>query len=577
MVVLGVIAVLLAAQQQAGIRQATTGPCSPTIANVTGDVTVNCIGVAPKALEKLNAELKRLHIDIAAKIIQANAWTQRYQDLDGALCEHIADRELAGRAEEYLHQGDLEMAGTILDQVLAKDAADERSLAAAHYNLAGILELQFQPLKALPHLKKAYEYYPDDLTYGEAYAWALDGENCFIQADLVLQKILPQAEAAAKQDSKWLPSLASLQSLSASLYTQFRNYKEAAAPFRQALGIQRELVKTDPWRERDLALTLDSAATFYMETQHSTEAEESLVEALRIAIRLAARPGGSPEGVAHARYRLGTFYNHEGKSRQAEDAFSEAVKEYRTLAAGNQATFRGGLAQALCSEGALYSAGRRFRDAEPLLEECVTILDELGKTDADAYLPAEARGLADLGAVMGYLRKNMAAAQLFDAAFRIYQKFDDEKTTAWAPDIAALQEKDGDLFKDFGAPETAEGYYREALKMYRRFAETHPEFVPALARTLDSFAFVRMKQDSLEEASTNVEEALTLRRGLRQRDPEKYSDDVAASLLTKAAIFVEQKAPCDQVAVLVKEALRLSPLESKQRAQDVTEDCADRQ
>lgn len=575
MFAIGVIAVLLAAQQ---IRQATTGPCSPTVANVTGDVTINCIGVAPKALEKLNAELNRLHIGISAKIAQANAWTQRYQELDQALHEHIADRELAVKAEEYLHQGDLEMAGTILDQVLARDAADEHSLAAAHYNLAGLLELQFQPLKALPHFKKAFEYYPDDLTYGEAYAWALDTENRFVQADLVLQKILPQAEAAAKQDSKWLPDLASLQSLSATLYTRFRNYEEAAAPFRQALGIQRELAKTDPQHERDLALTLDSAATFYMETQHSTEAEESLLEALRIAGRVSTRPGGSPEGVAHARYRLATFYKHEGKARQAEDAFDGAVKEYRTLAAGNQAAFRGGLAQALCSEGALYSAGKRFRDAEPLLKECVTILDELGETDADAYLPAEARGLADLGAVMGYLQRRFEGAQLFDAAFRIYQKFDDEQTTVWAPDIAALQEKAGDLFKDFAAPETAERYYREALKMYRRLAQAYPEaFVPALARTLDSFALVRMEQDSLEEARTGVEEALTLRRGLWQGDPGKYSDDVAASLLTKAAILVEQKTPCDQVAALVNEALKLSPLESKKKAQDVTADCADRQ
>jgi hypothetical protein len=571
------IAVLLAAQQPVGVHQATTGLCSPTVANVKGDVSINCIGVAPKALEKLNVELDRLHIDIAAKVAQANAWTQRYQELERALREHIADRELAGKAEEYLHQGDLEMAGTILDQVLAKDAADERSLAAAHYSLAGVLELQFQPLKALPHLRKAYEYYPDDLTYGEAYAWALDGENRFIEAGLVLQKILPHAEDAAKQDRKRLPDLASLQSLSASLYTQFRNYKEAAAPFKEALGIQRELAKTDPRRERELALTLDSAATFYMGTQHSTEAEQALLEELRIAGRLATQPAGSPEGVAHARYRLGTFYNHEGKARQAEDAFNEAVKEYRTLAAGKQATFRGGLAQALCSEGAFYAAGRRFRDAEPLLEECVPILDELSKTDADAYLPTEARGLADLGAVLGYLKKYMPAAQFFDAAFRIYQKFDDEKTTVWAPDIAALQEKNGDLFKDFGAPDTAEGYYREALKMYRRLAQAHPQaFVPALARTLDNLAYVRMKQDSLEEARTGVEEALALRRGLWQRDPRKYSDDVAASLLTKAAILVEQKAPCDQVSVLVNEALKLSPLESKEGAQDITEDCADR-
>lgn len=581
MFVPGVMAVLLLIQQQqTGVRQVTTGPCSPTVANVKGDVTINCNGVAPKALERLNAELKRLHIDIAAKVTQADAWTQRYQELDRAMREHIADRELAAKGEEYLHQGDLEMAGSILDQVLAKDAPDEHSLAAAHYNLAELLELQFQPLKALPHFKKAYEYYPDDLAYGEAYAWALYADNRFVQAELVLQKILPQAEAeaAARQNSKLLPQLASLQSLSASLFTKFRNYEEAAEPFRQALGVQRELAKTDPQRERDLGLTLDAAATFYMGTQHSAQAEESLLEALRIAGNVSTRPGGSPDGVAYARYRLGTFYDHEAKAAQAEDAYNKAVKEYRTLAAGNQAAFRGGLAHALCSQGAFYSNGMQFHDAEPLLKECVTIFDELAQTDPDGYLPSEARGLADLGAVLGYLNKPFEGAQLFDAASRIYQKFDDEKTTLWLPDMAALEEKAGDAFKDFGGAEAAERYYRNALKMYRFLAKAHPEeFNPALARTLDSLAVVLTKQDSLPEALTSVEEALTLRGRLQQRNPARYSDDLAASLLTKAAILVEQKTPCDQVAVLVNQALKLSPLETKERAKDITEDCRDRQ
>ena len=46
-----------AAQAQVVIHQTTTGWCSPNIHNVTGKVTVNCKGVDPRALVRLNVRL----------------------------------------------------------------------------------------------------------------------------------------------------------------------------------------------------------------------------------------------------------------------------------------------------------------------------------------------------------------------------------------------------------------------------------------------------------------------------------------------------------------------------------------
>ena len=95
-------------------QQISTGWCSPNIANVTGPVTVNCIGVDPRALKRLNAQLGRQNVEIGAKIQQANEWAERYHELEKRLTETGDDTELSRQAAQYLKAGELEKAGAVL-------------------------------------------------------------------------------------------------------------------------------------------------------------------------------------------------------------------------------------------------------------------------------------------------------------------------------------------------------------------------------------------------------------------------------------------------------------------------------
>src|SRR5664279_4418178 len=97
--------VVMAAVQQPGPTtvQQSSGWCSPNIANVVGNVTVNCIGVDPRALARLNAELNRKNLQLADKIREADEWTARYKELEGRLSEAGDDSVLSHQAEEYLH------------------------------------------------------------------------------------------------------------------------------------------------------------------------------------------------------------------------------------------------------------------------------------------------------------------------------------------------------------------------------------------------------------------------------------------------------------------------------------------
>jgi tetratricopeptide (TPR) repeat protein len=140
-------------QAQPTITQKSSGWCSPNIANIAGNVTVNCIGVDPRALKRLNAELDRKNLQLTDKIRGADEWTTRYRELEARLSDAGDDSALSRQAEEYLHQGELEKAGAELDHILQKEEKEVDLIAANHYNRALVFELQFRPAEALPHLR----------------------------------------------------------------------------------------------------------------------------------------------------------------------------------------------------------------------------------------------------------------------------------------------------------------------------------------------------------------------------------------------------------------------------------------
>ena len=81
-VMLASLLLALTAFPQANVQQRTSGWCSPSTANIQGNVTVTCTGVDPKALERLNELLDQKDHEIQEKVRQANEWAERYFELE---------------------------------------------------------------------------------------------------------------------------------------------------------------------------------------------------------------------------------------------------------------------------------------------------------------------------------------------------------------------------------------------------------------------------------------------------------------------------------------------------------------
>ncbi|MBE9561818.1 MAG: hypothetical protein IMF12_02980, partial [Proteobacteria bacterium] len=161
-----IILLLLSASIQAEMQQ-TTGNCSPVMDNtlIGGSVTINCTGIAPKALAKLNellenldslpdsnktiknfhrlfdlqerdlatkdTELRQTKLTLDDKVRLAEEWRQKYLDLEARLLGEDSD-ELGKKAAEALLVGDLDLAGELLDQLIGKQELVVDKLAANH-------------------------------------------------------------------------------------------------------------------------------------------------------------------------------------------------------------------------------------------------------------------------------------------------------------------------------------------------------------------------------------------------------------------------------------------------------------
>jgi tetratricopeptide (TPR) repeat protein len=556
--------------------QQTSGPCSPVIANVVGDVTVTCIGVDPRALDVLNKQLRQRKLDSSSALHEANLWTQRYLDLEKSFREYKGDRKLAALAEDYLHQGDLDKAGEILDEILKKDATDEHWIAANHYNLAMIFELQWQPLKALPHLKKAYEFYPENFGYANEYMRELIGENRFADAFTILEKVSPKVKATAEKDPKWLRPLAWVQAKYALLYLQFRRYPEAEAAFQQALDIEQRISQDDdPSSQQDLAKLSRSMGDMYADTQRWALAQQAYQRALDIGCRLeTAHPGSYLSDIAQTQERLAAFYSATGNNVEAEKSFQAAVRSNRDLVAKNPSAYRVDLAASLYDIGLFYARAVKFDEAQKDFSEAISLFETASAENPDAYSPNLAATLTAL-AILEDERGNVKGAdEHYSRAVEIYNSFSDERRIAFAPQLATTLLHRAEFHSHVGVFWIAEEEYQKALSLFRLLSDqNHQVYLLEVAHVHYSLARLYLDTKKLSKADDSINQALEILRQIRKDQPGASSDHLANILIIKSAVVQQQQGSCAEAQKFLQEAREVaSSEETRQRVAQAIND-----
>jgi tetratricopeptide (TPR) repeat protein len=246
----------------ADTQQTTTGPNSPAILGNNNQVIINDID--RRAVDHLNDLLDQQKLTIAQKIAEADEWARKYRELDQQLTKARSAAAAAGddatlikAAQDLLHEGKLEEAGKIYDQLLAGDEANVDRAAQDHFHRAQIYSLQFRPLDALPHYAKAHQYRPDSVEYAFGYGQILTNQNHFGQAEAVFEGLVPKMrELAAQEPSTCRCDLADALNSLGNIYYQTDRVGKAESAYKEALAIRRDLAKQNPEAYRpDLAET----------------------------------------------------------------------------------------------------------------------------------------------------------------------------------------------------------------------------------------------------------------------------------------------------------------------------------
>jgi tetratricopeptide (TPR) repeat protein len=614
-----------ASQMPATVIQRTSGWCSPAIANIAGNVTVNCIGVDPRALIRLNRELGKKNLQLADNMREANEWAARYKELEARLDEVHDDASLSRQAEEYLHEGELEKAGLILDQILKAEEKQVDHTAANHYNRALAFELQFCVNDALPHLEKAYRYRPGVLKYGLEYASVSLHQHDFRTAEPVLLATLDNARMQAKTNLEAMPDLAwtlndlgtlylntqrpteaeaafkestdirrqlAVEGSSAAqadlagslvwqafLYEVAGQKKESEADYQEALVILRRLAKVGPVYESYLATTLGGLGTFYfIQTQQMSQAEAALQEALSLFRELAViNPGAYQECVAGALNILAVLYTRTQRMKEAEAALQQALDIFRQLAKTDSARYSYSVACTLSLLGALYSQTQHLKESQASLLEAIEIVRPLAKQEPAYYEPIFAATLGGL-AMAYYQNKQVGEAEMAseEAIIVLHSvrmrglvglnrtNFDRMYTV-----IAFML---GETYRDTDRLNKAETAYQNALDGCRDLSDVdHTAFEFCFANILTNSALLHNMTGELRRAIRESDDAIGIYRDKWKANPSATTaSNLTLSLMAAALAAQDSLEACRltrQAATVANNLTSGIPLKLMERAQ----------
>ena len=329
-------------------------------------------------------------------------------------------------------------------------------------------------------------------------------------------------------------------------YSELGLLQEALAPTEEAVKIYRELAKTNPTFLDKLAIALNNLGIRYSNLGRRQEAMAPTQEAVKITRELAkTNPAFLPD-LAHSLSNLGIRYSDLGRRQEALAPREEALKIYRELAKTNPA-FLGDLASSLSNLSVSYSDLGRRQEALAPTEEALKIRRELAKTNP-AFQGDLANSLSNLGVSYSDLGRRQEALAPTEEALKIRREL--AKTNpAFQGDLANSLTNLGGRYSDLGRRQEALAPTEEAVKIQRELAKTNPAFLGDLADSLNNLGIWYRNLGRRQEALATTEEALKIQRELAKTNPA-YQENLARNATNLAVLQLQLANPSAALPLL---------------------------
>ena len=185
----------------------------------------------------------------------------------------------------------------------------------------------------------------------------------------------------------------------------------------------------------------------------------------------------------------------------------------------------------------LGDSAEQQKQREDLHEQSFSMLameeDNLVDTAEWAMKENEETGLGIVDSLEDYLRLSAGwhtKERLYNFALELRRQLAKANPGEYLSDVAMTLNNMGNLHWNMGRLDEALKEYEEALEIYLKLSQTHPEAYFHLATVLNNIGNVLADIGRLDEALKEYEEALEIYRELSQTHPEAYMPNDSASV-----------------------------------------------
>ena len=181
-----------------------------------------------------------------------------------------------------------------------------------------------------------------------------------------------------------------------------------------------------------------------------------------------------------------------------------------------------------------------FNEARSHYEVALQALRSLAEDDLEAYTPAVAATLNNLGALLSNTNEFEQSQTYYEEALQLYRSLASRNPEAYTPDVAMTLNNLGILLRRTHKFEQSQTYFEEALQIRRSLASRNPEaYTPEVAMTLNNLGNLLSNTNEFEQSQTYYEEALQICRSLSARNPETYTPAVAMTLYNLVFLYIK--------------------------------------
>jgi len=229
---------------------------------------------------------------------------------------------------------------------------------------------------------------------------------------------------------------------------------------------------------------------------------------------------------------------HSRQSEAARLSLEEALAIRRSLARQNEEKYKLGVAETLDALGrALMDLGQSKQAEEAFLEALaiyrqVSVQFKSNERDFDAHI---ASTLGNLGNVLQQRCQWRQAKEQYQEALALFLQLADRWPRLHEPYIAGVRSNLVTVLGKLGELGQARDEAEEALQICRRLADRQPEvYEPYLARILGTLANLLHQLKQHEVAAEHAEEALEIFGRLAKKEPQLYDSELARALMNSS-------------------------------------------